>query len=130
MVEAPRISRQWTALRTGRLYPQEISTYVGGWPLSVDASTDTLYLVISNRPRSYIGPFTWDQITLTGTYIMAFLFCSESPVLQVQNKYFLSFTNGTFIAGLLAKERTTSLLHSALEAYRSAFGPAIKKYCL
>ena len=70
VVEGPRISRQLTALRTGRLYPQEILTYVGEWPFPVDASTDTLYLVIINRPRSYIGPSTCVEMTFTGTYII------------------------------------------------------------
>ena len=116
MVEAARISRQLTALRTGRLYPQEISTYVGEWPLPVDASTDMLYLVISNRPRGYIGLSTCVEITFTGTYNIAFIFCSELPVLQMQNSYCLYFTKSTFMAGPLAIQRTTSLLHSALDA--------------
>jgi len=55
-------------------------------------------------------------MTFTGTYVIAFIFCSESPVLQVQNGYCLYFTKSTFMAGLLALERTTSLLQSALHA--------------
>ena len=99
VVEAPRISRQFTAVRTGRLYPQQISTYVGEWPLPVDASTDTLYFVISNRLRGCIGPSTCVEMTFTGTNIIAFIFCSESLVLQVQNRYGLYFRKSTSMAG-------------------------------
>jgi len=124
MDEAPK---QPTALRIGRLYPQEIPTYVRGWPLPVEASTDTLYLVISNRPWGYIGPFTCDEMTFTWTYIITFIFCSEPPLLQVQYRFCLYFTKSTFMARLLAIERTTSFLHSALDASLSAlFGPAIR----
>jgi len=131
VVEASRFFRQLTALRTSRLYPREISTYIGEWPLPVDASTDTLYLVINNRPRSYIGPSTCVEMTFTGTYIIAFTFCTESLVLQVQNRYYLYCIKSTFMAGPLTRERTTSLMPSALDTSLSAlFGPALKKYRL